>query len=689
MKLDNKTIYYDYQTKNKSFLKVCKILKDEGIVNFAFPLMTYDKDLIGIDPYSDEVKNNIRLQLKITNEVANNMWYFLREVVRVPNPGASIPFGLHRGNLAMLFCLNCNFNTYVELPRQHYKTYSAVVYYAWVNMYKARNYNMIFTHKAYADTVENLRRLKQLLDPDNGCLPEYLLAPLGKNDKNNENEFIIASNNNRIKVVGPANDTAGADKAGRGSTVPLIWLDEIAFLKYNETMMGAMVPAFSTASAAARENGTPYSILLTTTPSSLDIPEGKFVHDTLIEQAMDFDEKMYDYYFERGLDWLAEFVSNNSNNYFVVVKFSYKQLGKSDAWLQEQLRKMNNNMTLVKRELLLEWTYSSDDSLLDEETLNTIAKYADRDYVAKLLILDKYMLYYIRQPSNIFKKNYVISMDIAGGLGRDKTAITIIDPKDNLPTAVMYSNKMTVVDLVDVTCELLDRYFPMGIVVPELNYSGNTFMELMLKKGKYNSNLFYTIKETKAERIIQEDRDIFAKAKKKYVRKEKRVYGINTTAATRKIMVEDILFNLINNKPESFNNRDIFKELKTLERKKTGKIEHSDSGHDDILMSYLIGLFAILFEQKSMKRFLTNIYDDEDIFDVPEEELEARKNKSNMIARINSQIQDNKMDGLTKVLHDEGFFTDRPKTLEEEIIGQKAARNSKHKSINRFRNLLK
>lgn len=689
MKLDNKTIYYDYQTKNKSFLKVCKILKDEGIVNFAFPLMTYDKDLIGIDPYSDEVKNNIRLQLKITNEVANNMWYFLREVVRVPNPGASIPFGLHRGNLAMLFCLNCNFNTYVELPRQHYKTYSAVVYYAWVNMYKARNYNMIFTHKAYADTVENLRRLKQLLDPDNGCLPEYLLAPLGKNDKNNENEFIIASNNNRIKVVGPANDTAGADKAGRGSTVPLIWLDEIAFLKYNETMMGAMVPAFSTASAAARENGTPYSILLTTTPSSLDIPEGKFVHDTLIEQAMDFDEKMYDYYFERGLEWLADFVANNSNNYFVVVKFSYKQLGKSEAWLQEQLRKMNNNMTLVKRELLLEWTYSSDDSLLDEETLNKIAQYADRDYVSKLLILDKYMLYYIRQPSNIFKKNYVISMDIAGGLGRDKTAITVIDPKDNLPTAVMYSNKMTVVDLVEVTCELLDRYFPMGIVVPELNYSGNTFMELMLKKGKYNSNLFYTIKETKAERIIQEDRDIFAKAKKKYVRKEKRVYGINTTAATRKIMVEDILFNLINNKPESFNNRDIFKELKTLERKKTGKIEHSDSGHDDILMSYLIGLFAILFEQKSMKRFLTNIYDDEDIFDVPEEELEARKNKSNMITRINSQIQDNKMTGLTKILHEEGFFTDRPKTLEDEIKEQKAARNSKHKSINRFRNLLK
>lgn len=687
MKFDNKTIYYDYHTKNKSFLKVCKILKDEGITNFAFPLMIYDKDLIGIDPYSEEVKNNLSLQLKIANEVANNVWYFIREVVRVPNPGASIPFGLHRGNLAMIFCLNCNLNTYVELPRQHYKTYSAVVYYAWVNMYKARNYNMIFTHKAYADTVENLRRLKQLLDPENGCLPEYLLAPLGKNDKNNENEFIIASNNNRIKVVGPANDTAGADKSGRGSTVPLIWLDEIAFLKYNWIMMGAMIPAFSTASQAAKENGTPYSILLTTTPSSLDIEEGKFVHNTLIDQAMNFDEKMYDYYFEKGLSWLQDYVEKSSLNYFVVVKFSYKQLGKSDKWLQEQLRKMNNDMTLVKRELLLEWTYSSDNSLLDEETLSNIAQFADVDYVSKMLIKDRYTLYFIRQPSNIFKKNYVISLDIAGGLGRDKTAITVIDPKDNLPTAIMYSNTMTVVDLVDVSCELLDKYFPMGIIVPELNYSGHTYVELMLKKGKYNSNLFYTIKESKAERIVQEDRDIMAKAKKKFVKKEKRVYGINTTVATRKIMVEDILFNLINNKPESFNNRDIFKELKTLERKKTGKIEHSDSGHDDILMSYLIGLFAILFEQKSMKRFLTNIYDDEDIFDVPEEELEARKNKAARIGKINSQIQRSNSTGLTRLLEEEGFFNHDAKTIEDEIIESKKAKKSKSGSINRFRNL--
>ena len=178
-----------------------------------------------------------------------------------------------------------------------------------------------------------------------------------------------------------------------------------------------------------------------------------------------------------------------------------------------------------------------------------------------------------------------------------------------------------------------------------------------------------------------------AKAKKKFVKKEKRVYGINTTVATRKIMVEDILFNLINNKPESFNNRDIFKELKTLERKKTGKIEHSDSGHDDILMSYLIGLFAILFEQKSMKRFLTNIYDDEDIFDVPKEELEARKNKAMRIGKINSQIQRSNSTGLTKLLEEEGFFKHDVKTIEDEIIEAKKAKRSKSGSINRFRNL--
>ena len=40
-----------YNTKNVSFLKVAKILKDKGIKNYAFFLVLYDDSLADVDPY--------------------------------------------------------------------------------------------------------------------------------------------------------------------------------------------------------------------------------------------------------------------------------------------------------------------------------------------------------------------------------------------------------------------------------------------------------------------------------------------------------------------------------------------------------------------------------------------------------------------------------------------------------------
>lgn len=168
-----------------------------------------------MDPWSEEVTNDINLQARITIEISNNLWYFLREVVKVPTPGGSVHYEIHRGNLAMNFMMLANVNTAIELPRQHYKTYSAVCFYLWVMLYKAKNYSMIFTHKSYGDAVENLRKLKVLIDPENGCLPEYLIpTPDNNGDKNNENQLILGNNNNSIKVISPSTSESGADKAG-------------------------------------------------------------------------------------------------------------------------------------------------------------------------------------------------------------------------------------------------------------------------------------------------------------------------------------------------------------------------------------------------------------------------------------------------------------------------------------------
>lgn len=263
--LKNGTVFFDVKTKNKSFIKVSAELKKNGIDSYLFPLMIYDRDLIGVDPFDENLSNEMKAKIAI--EVKRNFWYFIREIARVPASGGDgIQFELHRGNLAMLFCLLLNLDTSIELPRQHYKTYSAVFFYIWTLLFNAKNYEIVFSNKSYSDTTRNLKRLTDVIDKDKKYIPAYLRSSMSPEDTNNQERLTLKKSNNTIRVVSPQNTREKADQAGRGMSTPLIWIDEMAFVKYCNVMYGALRPAFSTASGFAKKNGTPYSVLLTTTP---------------------------------------------------------------------------------------------------------------------------------------------------------------------------------------------------------------------------------------------------------------------------------------------------------------------------------------------------------------------------------------------------------------------------------------
>ena len=101
-------------------------LKEKGISNNNFMLMIFDKGLIGVDPFDPNLSPEYKA--RILREIQRNFWYFIREVVRVPDQGGAVGGGarykLHRGNLAMNFGFMLNWNMFVEFPRQHGKTIS-------------------------------------------------------------------------------------------------------------------------------------------------------------------------------------------------------------------------------------------------------------------------------------------------------------------------------------------------------------------------------------------------------------------------------------------------------------------------------------------------------------------------------------------------------------------------------------
>lgn len=255
---------YDYKTTNISFIEMCQTLKELGIKNNKFHLVLYDEDLLGVDPYDPNL--SLELQAKIYKECMINYWYYIRNVVRVPTPAGRVHYILHRGNLAVHFAQLLNLNTIEVLPRQHYKTYSAVCFYSWIYLYVATNYSIVFSNKQLEDSQLNIKRLNDLLEG----LPNYLKSHLNsKEDTQNINLIRIASNNNNIKALSTGRDKPSADKLGRGLTTPLVWFDEFAFLSFNEITYKAARPALSTASDFAKSVNKPHGILITTTPENI------------------------------------------------------------------------------------------------------------------------------------------------------------------------------------------------------------------------------------------------------------------------------------------------------------------------------------------------------------------------------------------------------------------------------------
>ena len=220
-------VYYHFSTTNKSFLEMHYFLKRKGITNNKFHLALYDPDLAAVDPYDPNISEEMKARVII--ELRQNFWYFIREVVHIPVPGGFNVYGLHRGNLALSWCLVNNMNSIIELPRQNGKSISVCVFYLWLYNFATVNSELMLMNKKFEDSRMNLRRIKEIRE----TLPPYLQF-IDMNDKNNTEVLESAMNKNKLVAKSAASNEVAADSLGRGCTQPCQWYDEIAFLKYNK-----------------------------------------------------------------------------------------------------------------------------------------------------------------------------------------------------------------------------------------------------------------------------------------------------------------------------------------------------------------------------------------------------------------------------------------------------------------------
>ncbi len=201
-----------HNSKNVTFLRISKVLKMMGIKNNHFMLSLFDPMLMNVDPH-DYKSITPELATRIFLECRRNVWYYLREVVRIPMSGGdSVPYELTRGNLALTWLYYNDLDVGLVQPRQTGKTIGTQSIMSHQMYFQGYNFDIAMYTKDQSLLQDNVMRLKDIRDAH----PPYLIEKdaSGK-DKDAKEGVTYTALKNRYLTYVNSNNERDAYKLGR------------------------------------------------------------------------------------------------------------------------------------------------------------------------------------------------------------------------------------------------------------------------------------------------------------------------------------------------------------------------------------------------------------------------------------------------------------------------------------------
>ena len=550
-----------YTTKNNSFLKVYKFLKQKGIKNNAFFLELKDETLLNVDPFDENLTDEQKQRIII--ECSRNIWYFLRECVRIPGSGIN-RYEANLGNIAITWCCINNLNHYCVMPRQCGKTFAEMAVMDWILYFGGKNTEMILFAQQQSNLDNNMGRIKSIRNE----LPSYLRFMSNKDRDGSIMDFKVLGNS--IIKQAPGRSEESADNRGRGTSKPVMNYDEFAFIPYIKTQYQASILAQTTVARAAEKAGLPHFVSITTTAAFLNNESGIYAHDFFLD-SLEFHESFYD----MDIDDIKRILRNEAKRNFIAIEYQYWDLGKGDDYFEEQCKALNYDKDAIDREVLNKWKTVGTSHPLGQEAISILEKYKISPvHIAVINSIYRMKLY--RDPDTIDWENtpYIIGGDCSNNVGSDYSALVVTDPYTYEVIATIRTNMYSTMLFAQMIVDLMSKYFCKGILVLERNLNGATIIDRLIE---INANL--------ASRI-------YAPLDKNGKIKE---LGMSTTEKSRELVYGQVLKIAVDDSSDRIHDKVIIEEIKALERKRNGRIDHPDGGHDDLLISYLFTRWFLLY----------------------------------------------------------------------------------------------
>lgn len=321
--VNNNKPYYDFTTKNESFIKVHKALKDAGINNNKFMLTIFNSDLIGVDPSDPNL--DLIVKKNIMEECMTNYWYYIREVIRLPIQGNNtIRYIADRSNIAQSWCsLLLDIDTWTTKPRQIMLTTSTMVLLSWILLFGKSSMEMNINSRLIDESVFRNIKLKKIIQ----SLPSYLQIINVSKEFPREILNVMAANAVRAKSLYNYNDSI--------FDANYSYVDDAAFQKNIELIVYR-------SKKYSDENHTRIF-------TSIRNAYGRSIEEPVILASKRWNEEMYDLYPK----FLKDEV-NKTETGLMYIEHNYKDLWKTDEWVEGQ-KIFFNDENSFNAEVLMKW----------------------------------------------------------------------------------------------------------------------------------------------------------------------------------------------------------------------------------------------------------------------------------------------------------------------------------------------
>lgn len=579
----------DTTTKNETFIRLARLYKSMGIKNHAFILALLQPELQGVDPFDPNLTQEQKI--KITMECRYNPWYFFREVMRAPpiSGPKPVPFRANRANIAVYWSFFNNIDVADIQPRQTGKSLSVDGLMIFILYILANNTLINLITKDDDLRKKNIERLKEIRD----LLPKYLVV-LNSTDTNNQVELTCNILGNAYSTSVAQNTESAANNLGRGTTAPILHSDEGPFTKWIGVTLPAALAAGTEARIQAAANHSPYGNIFTTTAGKKDDRDGRYMYD-LITGGSVWNEIYFD---SEDKEYLLSLLAKNRSGRrtLINITMSHTQLGYSDKWLYDAIVNAGGTEDMVNRDFLNIWTSGTQRSPLST-TLNNLIRNSEQEILHTEISPDRYIIrWYIPEEEMEYALEegfYVAGLDTSDAIGRDTISLVITDIRDLSVVGIGVFNETNLIRFAKFLTWFLTKYLKMVLVIERRSSAQSIIDYLLIKLPQLGIDPFKRI----FNKIVDNHSENPEEFKKILNRPESRSeafydvrkssFGFVTGEKSRDLLYTTVLVNAAKKAGHLVKDKTLISEITGLVEK-NGRIDHTSSGHDDLVIAWLM-----------------------------------------------------------------------------------------------------